>query len=118
MKIVVLLSRFPYPLEKGDKLRAYHQIKELTKRHEVILCSLTDTKIEQAWVKEFIEYFYKCACDKECIAPESSSRLNHRQDQAVFTILYYKYLNKFKFKNYSNSHWKIFLGYTIHNDLD
>ena len=52
MKIVVLLSRFPYPLEKGDKLRAYHQIKELTKRHEVILCSLTDTKIEQAWVKE------------------------------------------------------------------
>tara|TARA_B110000037_G_scaffold160384_1_gene181100 strand:+ start:10872 stop:12059 length:1188 start_codon:yes stop_codon:yes gene_type:complete len=52
MKIVVLLSRFPYPLEKGDKLRAYHQIKELAKRHEVILCSLTDTKIEQAWVKE------------------------------------------------------------------
>lgn len=52
MKIVVLLSRFPYPLEKGDKLRAYHQIKELAKRHEIILCSLTDTKIEQTWINE------------------------------------------------------------------
>jgi len=48
MKIVVLLSRFPYPLEKGDKLRAYHQIKELSKKHEIILCALSDTKVEEA----------------------------------------------------------------------
>ncbi len=27
MKILMTLSRIPYPLEKGDKLRAYHQIK-------------------------------------------------------------------------------------------
>lgn len=52
MKIVVLLSRFPYPLEKGDKLRAYHQLKELAQRHEVILCSLTDKSIEKAWIEE------------------------------------------------------------------
>ena len=29
MKIFVLLPRIPYPLEKGDKLRAYHQIRQL-----------------------------------------------------------------------------------------
>lgn len=29
MKLVVTLSRIPFPLEKGDKLRAYHQIKAL-----------------------------------------------------------------------------------------
>lgn len=40
MKIGVLLPRFPYPLEKGDKLRAYHQIKELSKKHEIYLCTL------------------------------------------------------------------------------
>jgi polysaccharide biosynthesis protein PslH len=28
MKLLMTLSRIPYPLEKGDKLRAYHQIKE------------------------------------------------------------------------------------------
>lgn len=42
MKILVLLSRIPYPLEKGDKLRAYHQVKELSRRHEICLCCLSD----------------------------------------------------------------------------
>ena len=38
----MLTSRFPYPLERGDKLRIYHQIKELSKHFEVILIALTD----------------------------------------------------------------------------
>ncbi len=42
MKILVLTSRFPYPLEKGDKLRAYYQIKELSRNHEIILVSVSD----------------------------------------------------------------------------
>ncbi|MBA3899412.1 MAG: glycosyltransferase [Bacteroidetes bacterium] len=42
MKIFVLLSRVPYPLDKGDKLRAFHQVKELSKRHEIILCALSE----------------------------------------------------------------------------
>lgn len=37
MKLLILLSRIPYPLEKGDKLRAYHQIKVLSKHHSIIL---------------------------------------------------------------------------------
>lgn len=41
MKLLVLTSRFPYPIEKGDKLRAYHQLRELGRRHEVILVALT-----------------------------------------------------------------------------
>ncbi|HFB61814.1 MAG TPA: hypothetical protein ENJ69_02400, partial [Bacteroidetes bacterium] len=40
MRIFVLLSRIPYPLEKGDKLRAFHQIKILSEKHEIILCAL------------------------------------------------------------------------------
>ncbi len=48
MKIFVLLSRLPYPLDKGDKLRAYHQLKELHKHHEVILCCLSDVPAKQA----------------------------------------------------------------------
>ena len=56
MKIFVLLSRFPYPLEKGDKLRAFHHIKELSKKHEVILCALTDTKVKQSSIDILSEY--------------------------------------------------------------
>ena len=56
MRIFVLLSRFPYPLEKGDKLRAFHQIKELSKKHEIILCALTDEKVDKASVAILSEY--------------------------------------------------------------
>ena len=44
MRIFVLLSRVPYPLEKGDKLRAFHQIKELSKTNEIILCALNPVR--------------------------------------------------------------------------
>jgi len=44
MRIFILLSRVPYPLEKGDKLRAYHQIRELSKKNEIILCALNPDK--------------------------------------------------------------------------
>lgn len=37
-----MLSRVPYPLIKGDKLRAYHHIRELSQKHEIILCALSD----------------------------------------------------------------------------
>lgn len=42
MKIFFLVSRIPWPLEKGDKLRAYHQLRMLAKEHEVHLCCLSD----------------------------------------------------------------------------
>ena len=48
MRIFVLLSRVPYPLEKGDKLRAFNQIKELSKTNEIILCALnTVSKLDK-----------------------------------------------------------------------
>lgn len=45
MKILVVLSRLPYPLDKGDKLRAFHQIKELSKHNEVYLFCLNESPI-------------------------------------------------------------------------
>lgn len=48
MKIFVLLPRIPYPLEKGDKLRAFNQIKQLAKHNEIVLCALNDnTKVSE-----------------------------------------------------------------------
>ena len=40
MKVAVVLTRVPFPLMKGDKLRAYYQIKELAKKHDVYLFCL------------------------------------------------------------------------------
>jgi sugar transferase (PEP-CTERM/EpsH1 system associated) len=56
MKLFVLLSRFPYPLEKGDKLRAYHQIRELSKSNEIYLCALSDVAISEKQRQELEPY--------------------------------------------------------------
>jgi sugar transferase (PEP-CTERM/EpsH1 system associated) len=46
MKILVLLSRFPYPLDKGDKLRAYYQLHYLAGQgHEICLLALSDETV-------------------------------------------------------------------------
>ena len=46
MKLLVLLSRFPYPLDKGDKLRAYYQLRYLAGQgHEVCLLALSDEPV-------------------------------------------------------------------------
>jgi len=47
MRIFFLLPRVPYPTEKGDKLRAFHQIKQLSRNHEIILCSLNDSVLHK-----------------------------------------------------------------------
>lgn len=47
MKILVLLSRVPYPIEKGDKLRAFHQLRCLSAKHEVVLFCLSQGEPDQ-----------------------------------------------------------------------
>lgn len=56
MKLFVLLSRFPYPLEKGDKLRAFHQIKELSAKHDIYLVCLSDQSVKEEWLQEVKKY--------------------------------------------------------------
>lgn len=64
MKLLVLTSRFPYPIEKGDKLRAYHQLRELGRHHEVILVSLTDHPVSASDVEKLSQI-----CAKTYIFP-------------------------------------------------
>ncbi|MCF8257398.1 MAG: glycosyltransferase [Flavobacteriales bacterium] len=49
MRLFVLLSRFPYPLERGDKLRAFHQLRILSREHEVFLCALHEDELKPEW---------------------------------------------------------------------
>lgn len=45
MNILIVLPRFPYPLEKGDKLRAYHQLRILSQYHTLFLVALDEGKL-------------------------------------------------------------------------
>lgn len=51
MKIFFLTSRFPYPLDKGDKLRSYYFIRYLSKYHDIVLVSLSEEKIPSNYLK-------------------------------------------------------------------
>ena len=49
MKIVFIVSRFPYPLEKGDKLRAWQHLLQLADAgHEIHLAALSDIPVNAA----------------------------------------------------------------------
>lgn len=56
MKILVVLSRIPFPLEKGDKLRAYYQIKELSKWHDLYLVALYNHNVPAEAMRELAPY--------------------------------------------------------------
>lgn len=45
-KVLVLTTRFPYPVIGGDRLRIYNVCRELAKKHELTLLSLCETKEE------------------------------------------------------------------------
>lgn len=51
-KLFVISSRVPYPLDKGDKLRLYHQLCHLKDHFEICLCSLNDTNIDEKAANE------------------------------------------------------------------
>ena len=42
MKVVVLASRIPYPLEKGDKLRLFHLLKESLDKNTRLCCAVSE----------------------------------------------------------------------------
>jgi len=74
-------------------------------------CIGFDTKNLLA-VNLLLDYYKYCQI-KDCISPKGSNRYNHRQDQSVFSILFYQHLRQknILFCNY-------YLGYSIHNDVD
>jgi len=56
MKIFVLLSRVPFPIEKGDKLRAFHQIRYLARNNQIVLCALSDSPVNPGAKKVLSEF--------------------------------------------------------------
>ena len=54
--LLFMTSRFPFPLEKGDKLRAYHLIKGLSKTYQIHLFALSTESIDPSWNKELAPF--------------------------------------------------------------
>ena len=59
MKILFLNLRFPYPPHRGDRIRAYHFIKQLAQHHSVTVVSFFESDQEMAYVKHLQSF-----CDR------------------------------------------------------
>jgi len=88
MKLVVLTSRIPYPLEKGDKLRIFHQIKHLVQTHDVCLICLNDSseKIDTSVLEELVSELHVIQLSKWKIPFRMFFALFH---QMPFQVTYF-----------------------------
>jgi len=125
-------------IEKVDKLinvlenvpiyspKSLYRIRRLTHRKTIKLMQARELimntnrsggicafDLSKPWVKEIIGDWYKWALVKNCIIPEGSSRQNHRQDQSILSILFWRYHNIHKFPIIDR-----FIGFTAWNDID
>ncbi len=56
MNILFITSRLPLPPVKGDRLRSFNFIKDLSKRHSIHLISFIESKEEETYVDELKSY--------------------------------------------------------------
>jgi sugar transferase (PEP-CTERM/EpsH1 system associated) len=56
VKILFLCHRIPYPPDKGDKIRAFHELRAMAERHEVDLFTLADRPEDMACQEALRQY--------------------------------------------------------------
>lgn len=56
MKILYLAHRIPYPPNKGDKIRAFNEIRYLHRNHTVDVCCLIDNPRDKQYVEPLRKY--------------------------------------------------------------
>jgi len=56
MNILFLVHRIPYPPNKGDKIRSFHEIKYLAREHNLYLAFLVDDEGDLQYLEELRRY--------------------------------------------------------------
>ena len=76
--------------------------------------------ISRPEIRALIEEWAAKSRDLAFIAPPGSSRANHRQDQAIISLLVCRHMRLTRpFENYLGWHWpKDFSNFRIHQDID
>jgi sugar transferase (PEP-CTERM/EpsH1 system associated) len=80
LKILVLTHRFPFPADKGDRIRAYHWLKALSSRHEVDVLTFSQGAVDERYRREL----EKLVCRMEVI-PHNNWTLGFRLAWGMLT---------------------------------
>ncbi len=98
----------PKSLEYLDVLNDKNLLKQKNLNGACVAVDYNNIKARQV-----IKNWSDAAKTKDCIAPQGSSRENHRQDQAILSVLVYKYLfdigKKMTYRKF---------GFKTHQDID
>lgn len=81
-KLLFLTSRVPWPLEKGDKLRAWYQLRELSKRFEITLACIQEGPLHPEAEKQLGQY-----CAEMHFYPMTRGEMVMNMLSAIFTKL-------------------------------
>ena len=54
--VLFIAHRIPYPPNKGDKIRSFHEIRRLSERHNLYLAFLVDDRADLAYTGELRKY--------------------------------------------------------------
>ncbi len=54
--ILYIAHRIPYPPNKGEKIRAFNQIKELSRNHAVHVCAFVDDRADLSHVPDLLKH--------------------------------------------------------------
>lgn len=85
----MLVSRFPYPLDKGDKLRAFHQLKELSKHFNVTVFALTSNTISPDQMKIVQEHCSEIIVHKQNLLQKGWNILRSATNGNPFQVGYF-----------------------------
>lgn len=64
MRVLFLAHRLPFPPNKGDKIRSFHILNHLAKRHEVYLACLVDDDADMRIVPEIEGRVRRLVCER------------------------------------------------------
>lgn len=84
-----MCPRFPYPLEKGDKLRVFHQLRFLGQKHQVLLITITDENVSEQHLDIVKSYVHDVKIFRLSKIRRSLSLMKSLFSKTPFQVAYY-----------------------------
>jgi glycosyltransferase involved in cell wall biosynthesis len=88
--MLFLTPRFPYPIDRGDRIRSYNLIREFSRHADVTLATFRDAPIEAAHARELDRW---CRHVETVYLPKRRSQLNMLMaapERVPFQVAYYR----------------------------
>ena len=88
-KLLILVSRFPFPLDKGDKLRVFHQLKELHNYYDITLFAISDHAPTSDEIETVKDYCSELIIHRQTLVQKSWNTFKSVLNKLPFQVGYF-----------------------------